>query len=541
MLLAALEALRRAYPKVPFEALMGRLHGFDLDPRAVEVTRRTLKLEAGRVLGRRDKAIEAGIDARIEVRDGLEGDPGPYDIVLTNPPYMGLRSMPTELKQHLRQRYAPYHGDLYSAFILRCHRLARHRIGVLAQQTLWYLSSFAEAREHLLTLGDLLLFMHLGPHAFESLTGEKANVVAFVQAARQQASPGAQRQRQTLFIDLRDLGSARVKRDAYADLLRDESSERVKATAVEVFSVIPKQPIAHWLPPALRQWFDRDRFLGDLADVPGRQNKTGDNGRFVRSYDELSPEQIRRVEALWPNGSDDGQWVFYSKGGRFAPWWGNWSQVVDWTAEARAFYADHRTANLLPEVYWYREGLCYTDFGGAHFNARWMPPGCLFDMAGPAIFTREPGEPGRDVLFALLAIVNSTAARELLNALNPTLHYQVRDVRRLPLPELDPAILSDLATSARALVDDLRLIHRLLPGDPLYAPDLSPDDQARILAILENLPGREQSLDAMVCALYGVPDLAIGPRPQHGAALAIAKTARSPQPNPGRGTWFHPV
>ncbi|MFU8803382.1 MAG: Eco57I restriction-modification methylase domain-containing protein [Bradymonadaceae bacterium] len=526
MLFAGLEALRRRYPDQSLSVLVGRLHGTDLDPRAVEVTRRGLKLEVGRVLGRRCLESEALIDRQIRVDDGLFGDEGAYDVVLTNPPYMGVRSMPWELKERLREVWSPYHGDLYAAFIARCHQLATRRVGILAQQTLWYLSSFAKARADLLGMGHLQVFMHLGPHAFESLSGEKANVVAFVQCAEGTGEKGP-----TTFFDFRELKSSGEKRDAYEAALRqgETSSEQVRSMDVEVFSIIPRQPIAHWLPSALRRWFGEDRCLGDMAEIPGGQNKTGNNGQFLRPFDEVEPEDIRFSGALWPGGREEGSWVFYSKGGRFSPWWGNWRWVVDWSEEARRFYAENRTSNLLDEVYWFREGICYTDFGGARFNARWMPPGCLFDMAGPAIFP-HPNRENDDVrLFALLAILNSTAARALLNALNPTLHYQVRDLRLLPMPMWNREQEEMLAALARGLVEDLRFLSRFNADTPLFSSRIGPEERVLARKVITGLPAREAHLDHMVCELYDVPEMALsaGEGARHpllaGAESALAQ------------------
>lgn len=390
------------------------LRGVDLDADAVWACRESLKLAAAGALGEREVQLERVIDANIVVDDGLVGAVVAADIVVTNPPYMGSRSMPAELKASLAD-FAPFHHDLYLAFVKRCADLTTDGgcIGVLAQQTLWYLKRFEPARRAMLEAGHLTDFAHLGHGVFGGLSGEKANVVAFVWQQGWRDEP-------TRFWDLRD------EPDKHAGL----TAPPVVRHAAE-FDALPASPLAFWLPQVLVGAFDGQR-LGDIATVPGSQNKTGNNARFVRPIDEAPRD-----------------WVPYSKGGRFAPWWGNWDWAVDWSAEARAFYASNRTSNLLDEQWWFREGLCYSDFGGKHFNARWLPPGCLFDMAGPAIFVERDD---RDLLAALLVVLNSSPARAILNALNPTLHYQVRDVRNLPLPRWDDATIRELAALGHELV-----------------------------------------------------------------------------------------
>ena len=249
---------------------------------------------------------------------------------------------------------------------------------------------------------------------------DRANVAASVHARSPRA--GASR-----FIDLRAAPDAAAKRAALLHALA--TGEGVTVRRAADLATIPGAPLAYWIPDAALQMFASQGTLGEVATIPGAQNKTGANARYVKAWSEVPAEELRRADGLAPSGDPEGRWVFYSKGGRYAPWWGNWGSVVDWSADARAFYASNRTSNLLAREHWFVEGLCYTDFAGSSFNARWMPQGCAFDMAGPAIFVDE-ADPvrRRERLLALLATLNSTPARALLGALNPSIHYQVRDL-----------------------------------------------------------------------------------------------------------------
>ncbi|MFP4598289.1 MAG: Eco57I restriction-modification methylase domain-containing protein [Persicimonas sp.] len=519
MLLAALDWLCER--GVALETAVERLHGVDLDGRAVEAARRALKLHVARLDGERRPELEQKIDANLRVGDGLFGELGTFDVVVTNPPYMGSRSMPGPLKERIRGEFRPFHADLYTAFIRRCHALSSDMVGVLAQQTVWFLSRFKKARSWLLDNAELVAFMHLGAHAFANLSGEKASVVAFVQKCCEPSGEEA------VFIDLRDESDAESKRSAFIDSLerrrpwrrKDEHDARdgvapVTREPVAAFDALPGRVLAHWLPENLRRHFETSPKLIDLADIPGSQNKTANNRKYVKKWSEVDTAELRRApEISGEVGSADGRWVFYSKGGRFAPWWGNWQNVVDWSDAARVFYADNKTSNLLAEKWWFREGICYTDFGGRTFNARWMPPGCLFDMAGPAIFAREGG---RRRLFALLAVLNSTPVRALLNAMNPSLHYQVRDLRNLPVPELDADTEAELARRAGELVAGMQAVAGLWEGSPrsLLADEV---DRAEVRVFLERRPQLEHELDRMVCELYGCPELLVSveERPVH--------------------------
>jgi len=517
MLLAAYETIREAVPDAPPAAIAGKLRGRDIDPRAVEVARRTLKLRAARDAGERVPEAEDVVDERVRTGDGLFELERGAEVVLTNPPYMGLRSMPEELKERVRNDFEPFHRDLYAAFIARCHELAESRVGILAQQTIWFLKSFRSAREELLERGELETFVHLGPHAFASLGGEKANVAAFVQRAFGTDPAGGSQP--ATFIDLRDLDTQRAMREAVGPGLEGSAeSDRCIEAVPEEFAVIPGRPLAYWLPDALRACFEGERRLGDVAEVPGCQNKTGANREYVREWTEVSGTELWRRPLELDVGDtperlaapEDVRWVFYSKGGGYAPWWGNWQSVVDWSVEARSYYRENSTSNLLPERYRFRQGICYTDFGGQTFNARWMPPGCLFDMAGPAIVPEERAGGGEgNGLFALLGVLNTTPVRVLLNAMNPSIHYQVTDLRRLPLPEWSADRGARLASLAAANVRDARWLAAGTDESPVRRDDLRERSSGEFgyAEIAGRLRRRERELDRIALELYDLdPD-----------------------------------
>lgn len=473
----------------------GRVRGVELDPVAAEVCREVLKLHAARLLDERDFKLEAMIESCVVVGDGLFDSIEAADVVVMNPPYMGSRSMPVELKEAIRETYAPFHHDLYMAFIRRAHELADRAIGVLAQQTIWFLSRYRHARSDLLERGHVRFFGHLGPEVFASLSGEKSSVVSFVQTCGD-----ADQARPSRFVDLRD-----ADRETMAQrLAHDIGAER----HISDFGRIPGVPIAHWLSPELTAFFGGPR-LGDFVEIPGGQNKTGKNRQFVQSFEPTFRAQIHATPLLNERAHDASEvpkWRFYSKGGPYAPWWGNWTWLVDWSDEAREFYATNRTSNLLDASWLSRPGLTYSDFGGRRFAARYKPAEVAFDMTGPAIFV-EHDDPS--MLQGLLVFLNSTPIRGLLNAMNPSLHYQVRDLRNIPLPHcFDFTRVAEWSELGRELVDTTRALHAFVPGDPMFDKD-APERRAELATRLVEL---EAQADAEVCELYGVrPE----PRPSH--------------------------
>ena len=71
-------------------------------------------------------------------------------------------------------------------------------------------------------------------------------------------------------------------------------NERAAKISVEEFDKIPSRPIAYWVSERIRQAFSENALIGDVCDVcAGHQ--TGDNGRFLRQWQEVSYKKILKT------------------------------------------------------------------------------------------------------------------------------------------------------------------------------------------------------------------------------------------------------
>jgi len=105
-----------------------------------------------------------------------------YDIVFTNPPYMGSRGMAPELADFLKSNYPNSKRDLYAAFIERCMELLADggRLGMITQHSFMFIRSYEALRNYIETTTSIETAAHLGPRAFEDIAGEKASTAMFV-------------------------------------------------------------------------------------------------------------------------------------------------------------------------------------------------------------------------------------------------------------------------------------------------------------------------------------------------------------------------
>jgi hypothetical protein len=117
---------------------------------------------------------------------------GEYTLVMTNVPYLGRGKQGDVLKQHLERFFPLGKADLATAFVLRCLDLAETggTAATVTPQNWLFLTSYKKLREYLLEKATWNAVARLGPHAFDTITGEVVNVALAVISAVQ---PDAER------------------------------------------------------------------------------------------------------------------------------------------------------------------------------------------------------------------------------------------------------------------------------------------------------------------------------------------------------------
>mgnify|MGYP000879204583 CR=1 FL=1 len=445
MLLYAYELLERIYRECGYSAevipglIIGRnLCGMDIDPRAVELAAFILEMKAG----------EGGGPPRITVSDTCCGtgslmDTGErYEVVVTNPPFMGRRKMDPALKKHILECYPDSHADLFAVFIERClEMLVPGGIaGMVTMQNWMFLKSFAGLRDKLLGEDTILSMLHLGPRGFDSIIGEVVQTTAFCMTNRPLPQYRGRYFRLTAGAD------EAAKQQMFSDILR--AGDEYRKCAGD-FRRIPGHPIAYWADDSVAEGFRRGISLKAFGDT--RQGMaTSDNERFLRRWYEVPRDEIGFDAASHAAAAASGRtWFPYNKGGDCRKWYGNAEFVVNWKDDgkelkdfAAALYrTPTRTLKSISE--YFKPAVSWSKISGTGLNTRYYPPGFIFDVAGCSIFAKNDAD-----LKFLLGLTNSKPARKLLEAISPTLNFEAGHLAVLP-------VIREHEAEVVALVDTL--------------------------------------------------------------------------------------
>ena len=152
-----------------FRHRMAQMHGFDPNTMSLDQLSDAM----------------AAIDVIAPLVEQAEMLSQKYDVVVTNPPYMGASNMGGELSIFVKDNYPDSKSDLFAVFIERCGEMTRKNgyQAMITQHAWMFLSSFEKLRAKLLKV-DTVNMAHLGARAFEEIGGEVVQTTSFVLGKR---------------------------------------------------------------------------------------------------------------------------------------------------------------------------------------------------------------------------------------------------------------------------------------------------------------------------------------------------------------------
>ena len=111
---------------------------------------------------------------------------GRFTLVATNVPYLGRGKQDDKLKEYCERHHSQSKADLATCFIERCLRFckASGSIALVTPQTWLFLGTYESLRRRLLEEARWDMVARLGPHAFETISGEVVNVALLALACQ---------------------------------------------------------------------------------------------------------------------------------------------------------------------------------------------------------------------------------------------------------------------------------------------------------------------------------------------------------------------
>lgn len=379
-----------------------------------------------------------------------------YEVVVTNPPYMGNRGMDTILSDYVKKYYEDYKTDLFSAFIKQAYQLAVEDgyYALITQPTFLFISSFEKVREDMINKNCIISLLHMGRGIFGIDFGSTSFVLQKRIDKNYCGSYFRLNKRTFQYIDVEDIEkiylNAKDDNNYTFDFNNyvpnssveledienntDENEENNDTNGVlkikfetnqSNFENIPGSPFAYWASEKLLNAFKVGKQLGEI--VPIKQGlATADNNRFLRLWYEVDNSKISFNKDL------NKKWYPYNKGGAFRKWYGNNDYVVNWEKdgyEIKNFKDEKGKLRSRPQntEYYFRKSVTWSLISAGSIAFRYKPNGHIFDIAGMSCF------PNDEIFDYILALNNSNIINDMMKFIAPTLNYQVGDIAKIPV------------------------------------------------------------------------------------------------------------
>lgn len=344
-----------------------------------------------------------------------------YDVVVTNPPYMGASGMGAKLSDYVKKNYPDSKSDLFACFIEYGNQMAvKHGYNCMVTMQSWmFLSSFEKMREKVLRIKSITNLMHMENMVMGIAFGTAVTIFRndYVTGYK-----GTYNQ-----IKLQDIENDKPR-------VFPVLENRFAQTSTDNFSKIPGSPIAYWLSTNMVNDFSLGTVLKENGDT--RQGMaTSDNNRFLRLWTEVSNHSL----GLNCASAEDAirihkKWYPYNKGGEFRKWYGNIDYVINYEddglevkAYATSLYKTAtRTIKSMSE--YFKPCLSWSKISSGSIAFRYYPQGFIFDVAGCCIFYKND-----EIMKYHFGFINSNVAKSILAAISPTLNYEAGHIASLPV------------------------------------------------------------------------------------------------------------
>ena len=322
-----------------------------------------------------------------------------YEIIVTNPPYMGSSRMNKELSSFAKKNFKNSKSDLFAMFLesWNGHLASQGYCAMVTMQSWMFLSSFEKMRKQLLKKYTISNLMHMENNVMGIAFG---TAVTITHLPYDSEFKGTYHQIKMMDVKEHKINNLPVKENRYSQISQSN------------FDKIPGSPIAYWASNKIIAIFDNYPQINVKYDSK-KGLDTGENSKFYRLWYE-----VNKFKSYWKP---------LNKGGKYRKWYGNQEYIINWKDDGEAI-KNNGKANIRNEKFYFLPSITWSDVTSGKYSSRYTPKGFIFDATGPSIF-------GED-LYSLIGYLNSNVFNMLTKLTMPTIHYTNGQIAKLPFPDI---------------------------------------------------------------------------------------------------------
>lgn len=343
-----------------------------------------------------------------------------YDVVVTNPPYLGSSRFSPALDTYVKKNYPDEKADLSAVMFKKAATdfvKPNGFVSFITTSSWMFLSSFEKFRTFMMRNMALDSIVDFGTELFDGKVGHNP-ITAWVN-------------RNTKL----DFKMTAIRLVDYCYSRRDEKEpeffkDRNRYVAEQDnFSKIPGSPVAYWVSKKTLVLYGQ-KYMKDFGDSR-KGMATGCNDIFVRNWYETEIHKIGFGYDRKAASKSGKKWFPYANGGSYRKWYGNNLDVVLWEDDGYRLQSEKvedgsrlRAVNL-NLGYIFKSGIVWNSITSSKNSFRLLDKGYLFSSASNAWFGCHENY--------VLAFLNTNVCIELLEIKNPTLNANPGDIAALPI------------------------------------------------------------------------------------------------------------
>lgn len=354
-----------------------------------------------------------------------------YDILVTNPPYMGNTYMNDNLVMFLKENYGFVKSDTFSAFISYCVKKVKRigHLGFLTPFVWFYISSYEKLRDYVLHRSTISSLIQLEYNAFPEAC---VPVGAFTLRNIETSICGE-------FINLDKFPGKDIQELKVLDSVVNKVDYRYTRKSVDFIDMPSKEFIFSVSDKAMEILKKEESILNRVECKSGIM--TGKDKVFIKNWYEVNFNNIksncksyRDMEAY--------RWFPICSGGDFRKYYGNNEYVVNLYNDGEDIKKISKNHRLRDKKYYFKKAITWSRISSSKIAFRVAEQGMVFGDAGPCMYLNNSEE-----YYYLLGYLNSNVSSIFLKALNPTMNFQVGDIENLPI--------KNVSSDEKKLVDSI--------------------------------------------------------------------------------------
>lgn len=348
-----------------------------------------------------------------------------YDVVVTNPPYMGGSGMNARLSDYVKKVYPDSKSDLFACFMERADAFVKENrfTSLITMESWMFLSSFEKLRDKVNLNKTIVNMVHM-PYLGKGGTSLGINFgTAAVVMKKGHIRNYAAQYEYTVYYECDEEG---------VPFVFPTKNERWKTATQDNFSKIPGSPVAYWVAVSLFSKFQEGKAFVKYSKACSGL-KTGDNDTFLRQWFEVQKSSIKfdcaSVETAKASGA---KWFPYNKGGEYRKWYGNRDLIVNFQNDGEEIRKQKEkgiSIRITSYEKYFQEGITWTGLTSGQNTYRYCPKGTIFDSNKGPMFFNE----GHNLIKYFMALFNSKPAQYILDVLNPSMSLQNGDMEKFPV------------------------------------------------------------------------------------------------------------